>query len=54
MEACTTHHHACDCREAKIQKLLQALEFYYQGNEWDYGVKAREVLQGWRGEKCMK
>lgn len=21
---CTTHHHACDCREAKFKRLLEA------------------------------
>ena len=24
--ACITHHHACDCREARVAKLVEALE----------------------------
>lgn len=31
-ERCTTHHHACDCREEKIKRLVQAAR------------KAREML----------
>ncbi len=28
------------------KKLREALEFYAEGNEWDYGVKARRALEG--------
>lgn len=24
---CTTHHHACDCREAKIRQILEAAKY---------------------------
>jgi predicted transcriptional regulator YdeE len=26
MKECATHHYACDCREAKFKKLVEALE----------------------------
>lgn len=26
-ERCTTHHHACDCREYKAQEMEQALKY---------------------------
>jgi len=41
-----THHHACDCREAKVARLVEALSFYATGDNW---VPAR----GPDGEPCM-
>jgi len=30
---CTTHHHACECREAKFKLLLNAAKFLAQSHE---------------------
>jgi len=29
-----THHHACDCREARVEKLVEALKWYAQEHLW--------------------
>ena len=31
MRECITHHHACDCREAKMARLGEALEYFLKG-----------------------
>jgi hypothetical protein len=32
MKPCTTHHHACDCREAVIQKLFREIVLSHRIN----------------------
>lgn len=34
MKECITHHKACDCREEKIKKLIEALKFYANKKHW--------------------
>ena len=36
---CTTHHHACDCREAAIRRALVLASVY---TRWDDFKQARE------------
>lgn len=64
MSDCTTHHHACECRESKIAELVRALEFYADKDNWDddftptvwddgqvdLGDRARAALEKWRGK----
>jgi len=52
---CTTHHHACDCREAKLKALLRevfadavAEENHGQGMEPNnYNVAYMEINELW-------
>jgi hypothetical protein len=48
----TTHYLACECREAKVQKLVRALEFYaiYSPRQHPEGFYEIHVAPGEGGE----
>jgi hypothetical protein len=56
MKKCITHHHACDCREARVEKLVEALELLLSSQDrvvyYDDLAKAilnaRAALDEWR------
>ena len=59
---CTTHHHACDCREEKIKRLVRSVRsalddlcvtYDIDGNsmrECDAADQLRLILKEWEGE----
>jgi len=46
MRRCTTHHHACDCREALMQRVVDALEGmeFNWHNQANLSEKANRLL----------
>ena len=50
MSECTTHHHACDCREAATRKLVNELlrDAAFKGVACDYDrLRAESVRLGY-------
>lgn len=57
---CTTHHHACDCREAKIARMVLVMRelsrMYYQGKlsmplyEHKHLLELEGLMEEWEGE----
>lgn len=47
----TTHHHACDCREAKVKRLVKAVRKYIEMADDDVPVwRLEDALEDWIGE----
>jgi len=46
-KGCVTHHHACDCREAAMKKLVKDLiyELYGEIDNLTRQTKTREFIQ---------
>jgi hypothetical protein len=53
-EKCTTHHHACDCREAKIRRLVEAARWIVYKTKMFRPLqpleKLEKTLKEWKGE----
>jgi hypothetical protein len=45
---CITHHHACACREARVAKLVEALEFIASSVPIAPAVVVRAAIDEWR------
>ncbi len=58
MRTCTTHHHACDCREALMARVVATFESYVEASEFHMKgmlgdpeqelVDAQEVIAEWK------
>lgn len=44
-KGCTTHHHACDCREARFAKMEEALRLLLQAQGEIHPVWNNEYLE---------
>lgn len=44
MSACTTHHHACGCREALFRRMAHALDVLYEEYEGRASLFGSEYL----------
>ena len=47
---CVTHHHGCDCREAKVKRLVLAARKFLESMNDKREGRLKRALKEWEGE----